>query len=186
LLWFGRIDLNHKGLDLLLTALAAVPDVSRPHLRLAGYDHNGELARLHDLVDSLDIKEWVHVEGPILGRAKDDALASSRAYLHPSRWECHSIALLEALASGIPVFVGAGAHIAPVLAETAGGVVVAATPEAWADCLASLASAAPVAQDRRRLWRELEWPRSIAIVKRVYERAALSVSGLEEIEQSIR
>ncbi|WP_235562008.1 glycosyltransferase [Marmoricola sp. Leaf446] len=168
-LWFGRIDVRHKGLDLLLEALALVPPSGRPHMRLAGYDYQGGHKQLTELIDRLGLHAWVDVTGPILGEAKQSALANAGVYVHPSRWECHSIALLEALASGVPALVGRGAHISALLDDTGAAMIVDGTVEAWADALAQL----PLRDthiDRALLWEKLSWDRAVQVTVSSYRR----------------
>jgi glycosyltransferase involved in cell wall biosynthesis len=118
--WVGRFDPYHKGLDLLLEAWAELPKAP-PRLILAGPDYMGGRVKVEELVERLKLSDQVEVRGPVYGAEKDTLLAECVAYVHPSRWESCSIALLENLAMGIPSLLADSVHAAPTL--KAAGVV---------------------------------------------------------------
>jgi glycosyltransferase involved in cell wall biosynthesis len=139
--WFGRYGIEHKGLDLLIQGLAFVDEDRRPHVRLRGYDYEGGKDSLQILVDSLGLKDFVEIGPRVDGDEKLKFIAEASAYVHPSRWECHSIALLEVLSSGAPCLVSSAIHIARPLAEDGAAILVEPTAEAWADALLKVAEA---------------------------------------------
>jgi glycosyltransferase involved in cell wall biosynthesis len=124
--WVGRIDPVHKGLDALVGAIARLPPADRPLLRIRGYDYKGGVTRLEQLIAERGVARWVHLEGPVVGAEKMRFMQQADGYVHPSRWECHSIALLESLALGVPCLVSNAIHIAPTLARS--GAAVLAVP----------------------------------------------------------
>jgi glycosyltransferase involved in cell wall biosynthesis len=112
--WIGRFDPYHKGIDLLLEAWAQLPQPP-PQLVLAGPDFMGGRGEVERLVERLSLTDHVKVIGPVYGDDKTALLAGCVAYVHPSRWESCSIALLENLAMGVPSLVSDSIHAAPVL-----------------------------------------------------------------------
>jgi glycosyltransferase involved in cell wall biosynthesis len=91
----GRLE-PQKGHDTLLRALAGVPPPWR--LDIVG---TGSLERdLRELAERMHIASRVH----FLGERNDvpDLLAASDLFLFPSRWEGMGLALLEAMAAGVP------------------------------------------------------------------------------------
>ena len=127
--WIGRYVVDHKGLDLLAGALARMDPAQRPVVQLRGIDQRGELAGLEKLVDSLGVSDAMRLGGPVVGAEKERFLLEADAYVHPSRWESHSVALLENLALGVPSLVSRGSHCAGALVD-AGAAVVADADEA--------------------------------------------------------
>lgn len=121
--WVGRVDPVHKGLDLLVGALAHLPPGERPMLRIHGYDYKGGTARLQQVIEGRRVGKWVRLEGVIAGAEKTRFLQQADGYVHPSRWECHSIALLENLALGVPCLVSNAIHIAHTLARSGAAVL---------------------------------------------------------------
>lgn len=115
--WFGRYDIEHKGLDRLLHAVHAIPPHSRPSVRLRGTDYAGGVSLLRRLIADLELAPWVDLGGPVYGDDKWEFLASARAYVHPSRWDSQGIALVEALSVGVPCLVSAGTRMATELSR---------------------------------------------------------------------
>lgn len=125
--WLGRYDPGHKGLDILLRGLASLPAASRPTLRLRGYDFQGGRRTVLGLTQELGLAEAVDVGGPLPGEEKLRFLQHAAGYVHPSRWESHSIALLESLALGVPTIASASMHISAELQAAKAAIVVEPT-----------------------------------------------------------
>lgn len=152
LAWIGRIDPFNKGLDLLARALSLMPPGERPAVRIRGYDYKGGIARLQHLIDDHRIGGWMRVEGTVTGAEKTRFLQRADGYIHPSRWECHSIALLENLALGVPCLVSSVIHIAKTLARSDAALLAPPSAEPLAGALRRLTSAGRgVAERGRRL-----------------------------------
>jgi glycosyltransferase involved in cell wall biosynthesis len=150
LLYLGRLAVEQKGLDLLLTgyarALADVPDL--PHLVLAGPDFRGGMGRLTGLVGALNLAGKVVLAGPVFGEAKWQQLSQARLFIHTSRWEGMPFALLEAMAVGRPVLVTPGSNLAEYVHEFGAGVVVDCDAAAIAAGLKKAASSTDAALDK--------------------------------------
>jgi glycosyltransferase involved in cell wall biosynthesis len=138
LAWVGRVDPIHKGLDALVAAFARLSPSERPLLRIHGYDYKGGIARLQEQIARLSLGRWVHLEGRIAGAEKTRFLQQADGSVHPSRWECHSLALLENLALGVPCLVSDRIHIAPTLRRSSAAVLAAPSAPALADALPCL------------------------------------------------
>ena len=123
LAWIGRIDPINKGLDVLVRAIERLEPDERPVVRIHGYDYKGGTARLRQIIDDLAVAEWVRLDGAIAGAEKTRFLQQGDGYLLPSRWECHSLALLENLALGVPCLVSNVIHIAKTLERTRAAVL---------------------------------------------------------------
>lgn len=127
----GRL-VEAKGYDVLLEALARL-DLPRLHVLFAG--DGPERASLEARARQLGVASNVRFLG-----FRDDVprlLATFDAVAMPSRWEGHSIALLEAMAAGCACVVSD----IPELVEIAGDACVHAAPDdpaAWAAALGAL------------------------------------------------
>jgi glycosyltransferase involved in cell wall biosynthesis len=128
LAWLGRYDICTKGLDLLIDAMTQLPEQDRRPLRLHGKASENEPIDVETLAVAAGATDLVTVGGVVTGKAKADFLRSAAAYVHPSRWESHSLALLEALAYGIPSVVSASCSIAAELRAADAAVIVQPTP----------------------------------------------------------
>lgn len=142
-LWLGRYDIEHKGLDLLFQALARMPEVERPVIHLHGKDHRVGRATVAGMVERL--RPWVQVAGPVFGPDKRSALVRAKAFVYPSRWDAHSVAVLEALSEGVPCVVTDRLMMAPELAQARAAFVVPATPQDIAGALRSAVGAGAAA-----------------------------------------
>lgn len=124
LLYLGRFDPEHKGLDLLVRAMAAAPRGSLPTLRLHGPDWRGGKDRLVRLVRELRVEDRVTIGEAIHGAEKWRTFAGARGFVYPSRWEGFGNSVAEAAAIGVPTLVTPypfgtflAAHDAAILAE---------------------------------------------------------------------
>lgn len=124
LAWYGRYSLHHKGIDRMLQAYVLVPPTRRLPLRLHGTDYHGGQAEVLKVVHRLGLDNDVSVAGPVAGREKLDFLYNSAGFIFPSRWESHSIALLEALSLGVPVLAGDSLHISRRLKDAGAAAVI--------------------------------------------------------------
>ena len=101
-LYLGRYDPEHKGLDLLLAALARTPAEEVPTLRMHGSDWAGGKERVRRLAAELDLEGRVVIGDHLRGDDKWEAFAAARAFAYPSRWEAFGNSAAEAAALGVP------------------------------------------------------------------------------------
>jgi glycosyltransferase involved in cell wall biosynthesis len=102
LLFVGRLDVFHKGLDVLVRGLAAAPGW---HAALVGSDVRGGRDQLRRLADTLGAGSRLSLVGPRHGQALHEAFAAADCFALTSRWEGLPLSLLEALAHGIPAVI---------------------------------------------------------------------------------
>jgi poly(glycerol-phosphate) alpha-glucosyltransferase len=108
LLFLGRIH-PKKGLVELLRAWTLLkarhPGLAQEwRLIVAGWDDGGHLPALHALAAQLGLGEDVEFPGPLFGAEKDAVLARASAFALPSFSEGLPMAVLEAWAWRLPVF----------------------------------------------------------------------------------
>jgi poly(glycerol-phosphate) alpha-glucosyltransferase len=115
LLFLGRVH-PKKGLNALVEAWARVI-TERPvlgqewRLVVAGWDDGRHLPSLERLVSRLGLERDVHFVGPVFGDTKFKTLDSAHAFILPSRSEGLPMAVLEAWACGLPVFMTANCNL---------------------------------------------------------------------------
>jgi glycosyltransferase involved in cell wall biosynthesis len=102
LLFVGRLDIVHKGLDVLARAVAAAPGW---HAVLVGSDARGGGDRLRSMARELGVDARLTITGPRRGKALHQAFAAADCFALTSRWEGLPLSLLEALAHGLPAVV---------------------------------------------------------------------------------
>jgi glycosyltransferase involved in cell wall biosynthesis len=122
-LFLGRLH-PKKGLPMLLEAWSRVqPSDPDAHLLIAGPDSEGEKANLEGIAAQLGLRGSVSFPGMITGQDKWDAMAAAKLFVLPSYSEGFSMAVLEALAMGLPVIVTEPCHIPEVAAHGCGWVI---------------------------------------------------------------
>jgi glycosyltransferase involved in cell wall biosynthesis len=136
-LWLGRFDPDHKGLDMLLQAIASLPASQRYAVRLCGPPWRRGKERTAALVRELAIEPWVTVGDAVYGRAKWELLSRAMGFVYPSRWECFGNAVAEAAAIGLPCLV-TPYPTGEFLAARGGAVLAPPTPAGLAEGLRTL------------------------------------------------
>lgn len=103
ILYLGRIEVNQKGLDLLIKAYSDKKDKIKIPLFIAGSGSEKEITVLQRLIDRYGLGEKVKLAGKVEGKQKADLLKKSLFVVVPSRQESFSITALEAISFGKPV-----------------------------------------------------------------------------------
>jgi glycosyltransferase involved in cell wall biosynthesis len=99
ILFIGRLDMDQKGLDLLLNSYAKVAKTVKFPLVIAG---NGpDRTKVKDLIIKLNLKDSVRLVGFADEKNKLDLFSKAAFVAFPSRNEGFSLVSLEALASGL-------------------------------------------------------------------------------------
>ncbi len=111
--YLGRLHVEHKGLDLVVRALANIPTHANAYLVLVGPDFAGGRQALEQLARQLGCGERVRFLGSQLGEAKWSTLKMADAFVSPSRWEACSSAQAEAIGFGLPTILSTAASISP-------------------------------------------------------------------------
>jgi glycosyltransferase involved in cell wall biosynthesis len=158
-LWIGRFDPEHKGIDLLLHGLHTLPPQERPPVRLHGPDWVGGKDRVARLVAELGLDDWVTLGDPVYGREKWDLITRAAAFCYPSRWEGFGNSAAEAVAAGVPTLV-TPYPFGRWLDDRGSAVMVEASPAGLAEGLRHVLgpdARARAEHGRRVLEAELTW-----------------------------
>jgi glycosyltransferase involved in cell wall biosynthesis len=125
LLYFGRLDIFHKGIDTLLEAIALMAK-TRPsvELRIAGRGSSGE--KIKAMIEQLGIQNNVKMLGAVSDAGRNDLLATAAVQLMPSRFEGFGLAAAEAMAAGVPLIAAAVGSLPEVVDAPRGGVLIPA------------------------------------------------------------
>lgn len=125
----GRLS-HKKGLDVLIRAFAlVVREVAEARLVIAGPDDEGLSGALAALAASEGVSSSVSFVGMLTGDDKLGALAAADVWALPSHTENFGIAVVEALAAGLPVVVSPAVNIAPEMTAAGAGSVCPQEPE---------------------------------------------------------
>jgi len=125
-LFMGRLH-RKKGLDLLVQAWAKLKrQADDAHLVIAGPDSENMRTLLEQMATELKLRSSITFVGMLTGDDKWSALAAAKLFVLPSHSEGFSVAVLEALAMGIPVVVTVPCHVPEVADHDCGWVIPAA------------------------------------------------------------
>lgn len=170
-LFLGRLHAR-KGLQLLLPAFAgALQHVPDARLLIAGPDE-GMLTALQAQARGLALGERVVFTGLLTGPDRLAALAAADLFALPAEGEGFSMAVLEALACGLPALLTPGCHF-PEAAEAGAGVVVPRQVEPLREALIALLSdadrrAAMSQRARALVEARYTWPQIVAQMEAAY------------------
>jgi len=176
-----------KGLDLLLQAIARLRTSGRDvDLVVAGSGAADYEREVREQVARLDLQPHVRFVGFVGGDEKRALLERADVFALPSRQENFGVAIVEALAAGVPVVVSREVDIWPDIERYGSGAVVATEVEPLSEALAALLTnadrrAACGAQGRRQV-AELYSPLAVgtalhALYDRVSGRAGRDAPG---------
>jgi glycosyltransferase involved in cell wall biosynthesis len=121
-LFLSRIH-RKKGCDLLLDAFGRVTVDTDLDLVMAGPDEEGLQPALEAQAARLGIAGRVHWTGMLEGDVKWGALRTAEAFVLPSHQENFGIAVVEAMACGVPVIISDKVNIWPEIARDEAGIV---------------------------------------------------------------
>lgn len=143
LLYFSRIN-PEKGLDMLVTAFNAVaPDFPGAGLLIAGIRQDDNyLAQVNRLIEEGGCRDRIVLTTELTGPKSQFLHSLCDIFVLPSHAEGFSVAMVEALAHGMPCLLTQYCH-APLVASEGAGVVVPPSPEGIESGLRSLLALPP-------------------------------------------
>lgn len=104
ILFLGRIEIDQKGIDLLISTFKKFHDLNPDYkLIIAGNGDQGEIKKAKELTVSTGLKNNVIFKGRVSGNGKETLLKNTACLVIPSRFETFSLVALEAMAYGAPV-----------------------------------------------------------------------------------
>lgn len=136
-LFLGRIH-PVKGLDILARAFGRIArDRGDVRLVIVGPDDDGYQIQVEQMLKTYGVRDKTIFTGLLSGQEKLAALSRSDIFVLPSYSEGFSMAILEALACGVPVLIMRQCHF-PEVAEAKAGIVIDPDPDQLAEALTKL------------------------------------------------
>jgi glycosyltransferase involved in cell wall biosynthesis len=133
-LFIGRLEYGHKGLDLLLAVWARCSSQIDGDLLIAGTGQDE--ARLRAAIQEAGLSERVKFLGWLSGDEKFRALSDARLVVVPSRHETFGLVAIDALATGTPVIAFDIPCLREIIPSGVGWLVEAFDIDAFADEIA--------------------------------------------------
>ncbi len=101
ILFIGRIEVDQKGLDLLLKAYKKFSEKFSYPLYIAGSGERVEETKLHKLIKELELSKKVTLLGRVTGAKKEQIYKDALFVVSTSRFETFPIVALEAMSHGV-------------------------------------------------------------------------------------
>jgi glycosyltransferase involved in cell wall biosynthesis len=165
-----------KGLDLLIPAWARLKTFHpRWELLIAGPDENGYRAVAERMIRELDVADATTLVGSVSGAAKRELLQRADLFVLPSYSEGFPVAVLEAMACGVPVIGTDACNFAELETEGGGWLHRAEADSAHQALAAALECSEAERKERGRTARRLverryTWPHIAAAIREGCER----------------
>ena len=135
-LFIGRLAVYPKGLDLLIEGLAMFLK-SEPEAQLVlhiyGPSDDGSHLQLDALIREHRLEAYVELHSAVYAEEKVAVLNVADIFCHSSRFEGHPMAVLEALAYGLPCIASQGTNMADEIVASGAGWNAGETVEDVAD-----------------------------------------------------
>lgn len=112
--YVGRLDVYHKGLDLLIRSIGMCKTVFNDNncsLDIYGPDILGRGKKVRKLIEQNKVSNLVHLHEPVISCQKEKVILESDVFVQTSRFEGMPVGILEALAYGLPCIVTEGTNL---------------------------------------------------------------------------
>lgn len=133
----GRLDIRHKGLDILILGFAEFVRKHKCSLWMIGDGPDKKLLQL--LVKREQIEDHVVWMGSKYGNEKVELISSFDVFVHPSRYEGLPTAILEAASLGIPCIISRETNFEEFFDKYKAGIVLSEnSPEQLVEAMGEL------------------------------------------------
>lgn len=126
IVYVGRLDAYHKGLDLLLEAVRLSKQILIDHgckIELYGPDYAGRFDHVQSLIQENEVQDLVSLNHEIVGTDKVKKLLEADIFVQTSRFEGMPLGILEAMSYGLPCLVTEGTAVGEIVSEAHAGWV---------------------------------------------------------------
>lgn len=175
LIYIGRLDAFHKGLDILLESVNVKANFLRNYnckLCIYGPDLNGRFQHILDLINKFNINDIVDLKHEIQGEEKEQAILQADIFIQTSRFEGMPMGILEALSYGLPCLVTRGTNLGESIANYNAGWMAETNVD-------SVSTVLEVAINEIKRYHEYSI-NAIEFVKKCFEWSAVSKKNIDE------
>lgn len=138
LVYIGRLQMYHKGLDLMVKAVKNIQSFMREKgckLSIYGPDHKGRYAKLKRLIDGSGVGDIITLHPAVFGQEKENALLGSDIFIQTSRADTTPTGVLCALSYGLPCILTEGTSLAGFISEQNAGWACATDVKAISEAI---------------------------------------------------
>lgn len=147
LIYIGRLDAFHKGLDLMIEAAKLIKDSmikSNACIEIYGPDLAGRFDHIAQLIKNNNVSEIISINHEVCGEEKIGKLLESDIFIQTSRFEGMPLGILEAMSYGIPCVITQGTNLGTIVKDGDCGWVADNTPGSIAEQLLNVIKDAEV------------------------------------------
>jgi glycosyltransferase involved in cell wall biosynthesis len=101
--FIGRLEIDQKGIDILLETYKKISEKIDVPLFIAGSGSDAEVARIERIIESYGLRDSVHFLGRVENEEKEGFFRETKIGILSSRFETFSLVALEMMSYGIPV-----------------------------------------------------------------------------------
>lgn len=182
IVYIGRLDAYHKGLDLLLEAVRLSKQILTENdckIELYGPDYAGRFDHVQSLILENEVQNLVSLNHEIIGDDKARKLLEADIFIQTSRFEGMPLGILEAMSYGLPCLVTDGTAVGEIISEADAGWVSKTNAQDIADRLAEAISerskwAEYGKNGRKAVQEKYSWEKVAADTVRYYKSILLS------------
>ena len=115
--YIGRLDIYHKGLDILLEAIKIVKDeIKERNIIFNIYGpFNGQEQKMKQFIKKYDLDNIAKIHNGIYTEEKRNVLLASDIFIQTSRSEGQPLGIMEAMSYGLPCIVTEGTSFAEIV-----------------------------------------------------------------------
>lgn len=135
--YIGRLDPFHKGIDLMIKAIAVKKDIlfkSNCRFHLYGPDRFGWGDEIRRMISENGVDNLVQLHSEVSGAEKEKILLDADVFIQTSRFEGMPMGILEALGYGLPVLITEGTTLGACVKDYNAGWVAETSMESIAKC----------------------------------------------------
>ena len=130
--YIGRLDPFHKGIDLMIKAVALKKNFlleNNCFFCLYGPDRYGDGNKVKALLFENNVEEFMQLKTEVSGVEKENILLDTDVFIQTSRFEGMPMGILEALSYGLPVLITEGTTLGSYVREYNAGWVAETSVE---------------------------------------------------------
>lgn len=124
LVYIGRLQMYHKGLDLMVNAVKNIQQFMREKgctLSIYGPDYEGRFDKLKSLIEESGVGDIICLNPPVFGQEKENAILNSDIFVQTSRADTTPTGVLCALSYGLPCILTEGTSMGGFVFEQNAG-----------------------------------------------------------------
>ena len=138
LVYIGRLQMYHKGLDLMISAVKRIAEFMRENnckLYIYCPDFQGRYAALERLIKDNNVEDLVVLNHAILGEEKEKTLLDADIFIQTSRADTAPTGVVCALSYGLPCILTEGTSLAEFITENDAGWACKTDVDSIADAI---------------------------------------------------